>query len=84
MQFMNYLDTQLTFELQAPLILKEGIILYRDLSRVERKRIPADEKERLKANELKPIQELFKNGDSLFLKDEILGIELWIKIKFAA
>jgi ubiquitin-activating enzyme E1 C len=79
-QFIRQIDTYLTFELQAPLLLKEGVILYRDASLFEGKAISQSEQSRIKENELKAVKEFFKNGDSLFLKDEILGIELRIKI----
>ena len=81
-QFIHQLDTYLTFELNAPLILKEGVILYREASISEGKSLPQSEQERLKENEIKPMIEFFNDGDTLFLKDEILGIELWVTLKF--
>jgi len=81
-QFINHIDSYLTFELQAPLLLKNGILLYRDLSFIDEKSISINERKRINENEIKPIEKFFKNGDSLFLKDEILGVEFWITIKF--
>ena len=82
LQFIQHLERQLTFELKAPLLLKEGVILYRDVSALKGKAIPLSELNRLKENEVKSVSEFFNDSESLFLQDEILGIELWINIKF--
>ncbi|MHA1649863.1 MAG: ThiF family adenylyltransferase [Candidatus Helarchaeota archaeon] len=81
-QFIQRLESELTFELQAPLLLKEGIIIYRDKAILEEKLLPKGEIKRLKKNELRPLQDFFDDGDNIYLRDEILGIELWIIIKF--
>ncbi len=82
LQFIQQLEKQLTFELKAPLLLKEGVILYRDASALKGKPIPQSELDRLKGNEVKSVNEFFNNSESLFLQDELLGIELWINVKF--
>lgn len=81
-QFLQNLETQLTFELKAPMVLKEGIMLYRDTTLLENKAVPNTERERIKENEMKPLKALFKSDDNLFIKDEILDIELWVRLKF--
>ncbi len=81
-QFLQQLETQLTFDLQTPLLIREGVILYRDVSFLEDSPLHQPETTRIKANEIKPISELFQNGDNLFLQDENLGIEIYIIIKF--
>jgi ubiquitin-activating enzyme E1 C len=82
-QLVHQLDTQLSFDFQAPLILKEGIILYRDISKLEGMKISQRELERIKENELKTINEFLSDGDTIFLKDELLGIEFYITVKFS-
>lgn len=82
MQFVHHLETRLTFELVAPLLVKEGILLYRDPSFLKAGSISSKELERLKEIEMQPVKDFINDGDTLFLKDEILGIELWVTVKY--
>jgi ubiquitin-activating enzyme E1 C len=83
LQLINQVDMRVPFDFQAPLLLKDGVIVYRDVSRLDGVNLPAAEQERLRENEMKPIHAFLSNGDSLFLKDEILGFELYIIVKFS-
>ena len=82
LQFIEYIDTKLNFDLKAPMLLKGDTILYREPSLLQNKLNSDQEINRLKENQTKPIIEFFKDGDTLFLKDEILDIEFWITVNF--
>jgi len=81
-QLINQIDMQLSFDFQAPLIIKDGIILYRDTSVLQGVSVSQDELERLRKNETTSINEFLSDGETFFLTDEILGIELYITVKF--
>ncbi|MHA1267268.1 MAG: ThiF family adenylyltransferase [Candidatus Helarchaeota archaeon] len=73
---------QLSFDLQAPMLIRDGILIYRDSTILKKRGVAETEIQRLKTYEIKPVKEILNEGDTLFLKDEILNIELWIKTNF--
>ena len=81
-QFIDYISTKVNFDLKAPLLLKGEIILYREPSLLKNKINSEQEIERIQKNQTRPVNEFVNNGDTLFLKDEGLDIELWITVKF--
>jgi ubiquitin-activating enzyme E1 C len=81
-QFIDYMGAKLNFDLKAPLLLKGEIILYREPSLLKNKINSEQEIERIQKNQIRPVSDFFNNGDTLFLKDESVDIELWITVKF--
>jgi len=81
-QFIQYIDTKLNFDLKAPLLLKGETLLYREPAFIQNKLNSDQEIARITENQIKPIIQFFKDGDILFLRDEILNIEFWITVKF--
>ena len=81
-QFIDYMGTKLNFDLKAPLLLKGETILYREPSLLKNKINSDREIERIQKNQTRPVKDLFNSGDTLFLKDEGLDIEVWITVKF--
>jgi len=81
-QFIEYTVTKLNFDSKAPFLLKGDTILYREPSFLNNKINSEQEINRIKENQIKPITEFFKDGDTLFFKDEISDLEFWITVKF--
>jgi len=82
-QFVEKINYKLNNLFKLPLLIHNGIIIYREqINLINKSESNESEINRLKKLENTPINEIFKSLDLIFIKDEATGVKINVRIKF--